>query len=90
MHHAREECSLVLQIPNTQTLQSSDAATANTTSSRVAFARLSHELRLVTPRQAQLTDIWHDDERPSEDTFVSGFGTFDELRSKNDIQRPRH
>ena len=58
-------------------------------SSLAGTSRLSLHLRIDT-RKAKLGHIWNNDERPSEDTLVSGLCSFDQFATQDNIQTPRH
>jgi hypothetical protein len=79
MNHARQKCCLVLQIPYSQAFQASDTTAPNSARGSIGttFVCFPLELSLISARKTKLADIGHNNESPSENTFVSGFGPLD-------------
>lgn len=91
LDHAPQECRLVKQIPHTQSLEARHSLSRDTTdlASPSTTCILPHHFRVHTG-QAQLTNIGYDDERSGKDRLVACLGTFDDLASQDDIERPGH
>ena len=78
MHHAGQECRFVLKVADAETLQASNSTPPNAVcAASTASIGLPLQLRIVSSRQTELTDIGDNYERASEDTFIASLCTFD-------------
>jgi hypothetical protein len=91
MYHTGQECRFVLKVADAETLQASNATPPNgICAAGTVSISLPLELCVISTGQAKLADIGDNYKCAREDAFVAGFRTFDQFRTKNDVQGPGH
>jgi hypothetical protein len=91
VYHTGQEGRFVLKVADAETLQARNTTSPNgVCATGTVSIGLSLKLRVVSTRQAKLADIRDNYECASEDAFIAGLRTFDQFRTKNDVQRPGH